>query len=106
MIVKSLTPFSRSLNCFSAFSSLKIANRKCRVFHIKTSLWQLGSIKYFKANMPQKNMFKFLKEKLQNWTKKFSTEKQAEKKEAKPKEKPGKKPKKALKEIKIPEKFP
>ena len=105
MIVKSLTPFSRSLNCFSAFSSLKIANRKCRVFHIKTSLWQLGSIKYFKANMPQKNMFKFLKEKLQNWTKKFSTEKQAEKKEAKPKEKPGKKPKKALKEIKIPEKF-
>jgi len=66
----------------------------------------LDSIKYFKANMPQKNMFKFLKEKLQSWTKKFSTEKQAEEKKAeKVKEKPEKKTKKTLKEIKIPKRF-
>ena len=52
-------------------------------------------------------MFKFLKEKLQNWTKKFSTGKELEEKEIKKeKEKTGKKqPKRVLKEIKIPKKF-
>src|SRR3989338_7644875 len=53
-------------------------------------------------------MFKFLKEKLQNWTKKFSAEKEIEREEVEEKEakeKAGKKPKKPLKEIKIPEKF-
>ena len=47
-------------------------------------------------------MFKFLKEKLQNWTKKFSGEE--EKTERKPKKKAEKKPEK-VKEVKIPEKF-
>jgi len=50
-------------------------------------------------------MFKFLKEKLQNWTKKFSAEKET-KEEEEVKKKGGKKQKKeTLKEIKIPEKF-
>src|SRR3989344_6574808 len=50
-------------------------------------------------------MFKFLKEKLQNWTKKFSEKSVEEETKKESKKKPEKKKEEKVKEIRLPEKF-